>query len=446
MGLLLDQWYISLFPIVIVLSYLAISNPKFSFFLFFGILPFSIEIYFPNGLGTDLPTEPIILFFFLYSIFFFIRKKYSSYQLDIVTLFILIHLIWIMFTTIWAHYPMVSAKFLAAKLWYILPFYFLSTHFLKEKKDLSYLVRVFLSGLAISIIYVMVRHFTRDFSFDTIGWAVSPFYRNHVNYAVLLVIALPLCWYKVKISSNKKWYFLFFIILLSAIYFSFTRAAMVAVFVMAVAALLIRYKILFYVSLLSLIIALSGLFYMVHDNNYLHLAPNYESTVAHSRFDNLMEATYKMEDISTMERLHRWVAGLKMINKKPWTGFGPNNFYFTYKPFTSNSFKTYVSDNPDKSGIHNYYLMTAVEQGVIGLLILLSLLLSAIYKGERTYHRVHDSKNTVMMSLLILIGIMVMILINDLIEAVKVGPFLFLSLALISFHSKKSKEILYKGE
>jgi O-antigen ligase len=184
---------------------------------------------------------------------------------------------------------------------------------------------------------------------------------------------------------------------------------------------------------------MAGLLYMGHNNNYLHFAPNYESTVAHTRFDNLMEATYKMEDISTMERLHRWVSGFNMILERPWTGFGPNNFYFSYKPYSNYSFKTYVSNNPDKSGLHNYYLMMAVEQGIIGFLVFCSLLILAIFTGERAYHRCKRHKDIIMMSLLMVIGIMVMILINDLVEAVKVGSFMFVALGIISFYSKSAK-------
>jgi O-antigen ligase len=102
-------------------------------------------------------------------------------------------------------------------------------------------------------------------------------------------------------------------------------------------------------------------------------APDFDRTVTHYEFDNLIEATAKGEDISTMERVYRWVAGLHMISEKPVFGFGPGNFYNFYHSYTVTSFETYVSDNPEKSGIHSYYLMTVVEQGFPGLLFFLAL-------------------------------------------------------------------------
>ncbi len=431
-AIVFDEWKIIFIPLVIGYTYLFFKYPKIAFLAFFGVLPFSIETYFSNGLGTDLPSEPIILFLFVYSIFHLLDKKSLTINCNAITILLTLHVFWIAFSIIWADFNIVSAKFLIAKLWYVLPFYYLSQHFLKDKKDIDVWIKVFLIGFLSSVIYVMARHLSQGFSFDTIGWAVSPFYRNHVNYAALLVISLPLCWYKIKRSENKNVYIGILFVLLVAIYFSFTRAAIVAVIVMIISGFLVRFRILFHTMILSVLIVCAGLSYMIHDNNYLNYAPNYENTIAHTQFENLMEATYKMEDISTMERLHRWVAGFKMIQERPWTGFGPNNFYFTYKPYTNYSFKTYVSNNPDRSGIHNYFLMTAVEQGIIGLIIFLSFLFSAIYYGEKLYHSSKTYKAQALMCIMTISGIMTLLLINDLMEVVKVAPFLFISVGMIS--------------
>jgi len=64
---------------------------------------------------------------------------------------------------------------------------------------------------------------------------------------------------------------------------------------------------------------------------------------------------------------------MRMAADRPLVGFGPGAFYESYVPYTLSSFQTYVSDNPEKSGIHNYYLMTSVEQGIPGLILFLIL-------------------------------------------------------------------------
>jgi O-antigen ligase len=122
-----------------------------------------------------------------------------------------------------------------------------------------------------------------------------------------------------------------------------------------------------------------------------------------------------------------------MIGERPWSGFGPGNFYFNYKNYMVSSFVTYVSDNPDKSGIHNYYLMTLVEQGIPGLLVFLTLLIVVVLSGASLYHEVADKelRVLVMAATLSIILIAVTVLINDLIEALKIGGMFFIAMAII---------------
>ena len=105
------------------------------------------------------------------------------------------------------------------------------------------------------------------------------------------------------------------------------------------------------------------------------------------------------------------------------------------------SFETYVSDNPEKSGIHNYYLMTLVEQGIIGLIIFLGLITSIILYGERVYHALLDRKDKafVMAATISTVVICALLIINDLIEVDKVGPFFFLNASIIVLFDMKNR-------
>ncbi len=101
-----------------------------------------------------------------------------------------------------------------------------------------------------------------------------------------------------------------------------------------------------------------------------------------------------------------------------------------------------VSDNPEKSGIYNYYLMTAVEQGIPGLFIFLGLCFLVIIYGERAYHltEVKQEKALLMAAVTSFILILAVLLINDLLEADKVGPIFFISAAIIAFFSEKTRK------
>ncbi|MCB0643861.1 MAG: O-antigen ligase family protein, partial [Phaeodactylibacter sp.] len=184
--------------------------------------------------------------------------------------------------------------------------------------------------------------------------------------------------------------------------------------------------------------------YFVQGDRYLDYAPDFKRTVTHYKFDNLLEATAKGEDISTMERVYRWVAGMYMSRERPLVGFGPGNFYNFYRSYTVSSFETYVSDNPEKSGIHSYYLMTLVEQGYPGLIIFFAMIFAVLLLGERVYHQTEDEaeKQQVMAVTLSLIVIYALLLINDMIETDKVGPFFFLGMAILVNMDLKNRKRL----
>src|SRR5688500_18842426 len=106
----------------------------------------------------------------------------------------------------------------------------------------------------------------------------------------------------------------------------------------------------------------------------------------HRDFRDHLIATYQLRDQSTAGRLNPWVDGVRIVKEKPFRGFGPGSFYNRYKPFTITSFKTWVSSNPERSTVHNYFLLVATEQGLFGLILLLVLLGVAIFVAERLYH------------------------------------------------------------
>ena len=145
-----------------------------------------------------------------------------------------------------------------------------------------------------------------------------------------------------------------------------------------------------------------------------------------------MAATVKGEDVSTMERVYRWVAGYYMVKDKPIKGFGPGTFYENYRSYTVNSFTTYISNNIEKSGIHCYYLMILAEQGFIGFFIFISLCFYALIRAEKIYHKQGDPflKDLCMTGMLSMIIILSILLINDMLETHKIGPFFLLILAI----------------
>ena len=450
-GIATGWYFLALLPALLLIIFLGIVDLRAVFFLLLFCIPLSTEVYLPNGFGTDLPTEPLMVALMAAYLLFLLK---NGRQLDgrffrhPLSLLLFLHFGWIVVTTITSSAPFVSFKFLLAKSWYISTFYFLAGLLLRTERDLRQFFWTLLLALSFTIIVILARHSASGFSFASVHQILNPFYRNHVAYASLMVVFFPFIWFfrqLYKRGDRRRRVITFFIpVFLVAIYLSYTRAAYVALFIASAAFPVIHWKLTRYVLAVALIAVFTSAGIFAYNNRYLDFAPNYERTVTHRNFEHLLEATYQGEDISTMERVYRWIAGLHMSKHKPIFGFGPGNFSNFYKSYTVRSFQTYVSDNPEQSGIHSYYLMILAEQGYPGLFFFVLLASFTLLKGEAVYHSLRGARQrkTAMMALLSTIVILSLLIINDLLETDKIGPFFFMNLALLVNLDLKAK----KGE
>ncbi|MEI9910005.1 MAG: O-antigen ligase family protein [Bacteroidota bacterium] len=183
----------------------------------------------------------------------------------------------------------------------------------------------------------------------------------------------------------------------------------------------------------SVVIVIATLFWIKADDRYLQYAHDYRTTIFHEDFREHLQATYEFKDVSTAERFYRWIAGIRMIKDNPLTGFGPNTFYNNYKPYAVPAFKTWVSNNPDHSTIHNYFLLIAIEQGIPGLVFFLLLIGAMLYYAQHLYYRAKDIfyKTIAITTGVILVMILTVNFLSDLIETDKVGSLFFLCLSML---------------
>jgi len=439
-AILEDQWlWLLLIPFSLII-YFSLLDFKVIFFLLLFFIPLSTEITFDNGFGTDLPTEPLIIGLMGIGIFHFlvhIKKMGSAFLTHPITIWLLIHVFWTFLTSLTSYSVFISIKFLLAKIWYIATFYFLAGYLLRSEKRIKFMVWVVLIPMIFSVIVIWYRHSFYRFSFGDIHRVLHPFQRNHVNYAALLALLFPwiflIRYHYPKGSIKRKMLTILLPLWLVAIYLSYTRAAYGAILIALAAGLLVRKKMLMPVVYVSVFVVISGVCWLSNNNKYLDFAPNYDRTISHTEFDNLLEATVKLEDISTMERLYRWVAGAHMSVKEPWLGFGPGSFVHHYKAFTVKGFRTYVSNNEEKSGIHSYFLMILVEQGLPGLFIFGLLMIIVLQTGQRIASGagIQFAPWISMAALTSLIVILSFLTINDLVETDKIGSFFFIFMALL---------------
>ena len=434
-------YWVAGLPVLLWVVAQAVIDFRPLFWLLLVMIPLGTEVNLPGGIGTDLPTEPLAVgltgLLIVHLVRYWPRYDHRTF-LHPIALLLYLHVAWILVSTAFGEIALISLKFSLAKLWYVGAFFLFPLLLLTTPRRVTVFAHCIFWPLLFVAVQTLLRHAGYGFSFADQFRTMHPFMRNHVSYAGCLATFTPWLGYLIvrrrRAGRSYKW-LLYGIgsLWLLAIGLAFTRAAYVALVGAGAAYFVIRQRLLRPALVLALVAGVATAVYFTYDDKYLDYAPDYDTTVSHQQFNDLISATYQLEDISTMERFYRWVAGGNMVPYRPLTGFGPGNFVEHYQAYTNNNFTTYVSDNPERSGIHNYYLMTLVEQGYPGLFFLLLFLAGVLVYGEQLYHRQPDpnARAAIMAGLLSVLIVAAFCIINDVLETDKIGTLFFLSTATI---------------
>jgi O-antigen ligase len=322
----------------------------------------------------------------------------------------------------------------AAKSWYLVAFAGGTWWVVRGGADLRRMAWLLIFPMTLASVYILWAHGKSGFSFDTVNSAVQPFFRNHVNYGALLVCLLPL---PVALFIRQPGYrpLILLILLLwtAALAFSYSRGAWVAAGAGIITVMVIRLRAWLAAAFLSMAAVVFFLWFFLQGNRYLDYRPDFERTIYHQAFREHLQATYRLTDLSTAERFHRWIAGTRMAAEAPFFGHGPNRFYPVYKPYTVSAFRTYVSDNPEKSTVHNYFLLLAVEQGFPGLLIFLLVLARMFRLVSRYYHHAYTKTERITwLTVGAVLGMILLLnMLSDLVETDKIGSLFFICAGLL---------------
>ncbi|MCS6819257.1 MAG: hypothetical protein NZ522_04845, partial [Chitinophagales bacterium] len=224
-------------PLVFPIVWLGINNFRVLYFLLLASLPLSYEVNFSDTLATDLPSEPLLIGLMLITFLFLLTNPGvlpSSISLNPVALLVLLHTVWFLVASIHSVNIVVSLKIFLAKVWYVAVFVYLTAIVIRNENSFRTAFWCIFLSLLVASLAIFVRHGFTAFEFETINQCVGPFFTNHVNYALMLMAFYPFLWHASSWYDKRTWQKsllnfskLFFAV---AIFFSYTRAAMVALF------------------------------------------------------------------------------------------------------------------------------------------------------------------------------------------------------------------------
>jgi hypothetical protein len=351
------------------------------------ILPLSVEVPISDQMKINIPGEPMLAIAILIMGFEVLKKRplfhdlffgESKWTIPILSVFVI--------STLFSTMTMVSLKFSAINLGYILVFFLWQKLLFKERPDFFPKLLILFSLSQLFVLAFSIYQFSGyNWNPVTTKGIFRPFYKDHTIFgAAEAILASFWLLYPIRLRSSKlKLIFLVLgIIFLAGVFLSSSRAAFLSVlfFVFVWVALQLRLRIR-HIALMFLLGFLIIVLYQNHLIRFLY-SNKYVSHDYNSSYVERIESSGNIStDISNLERLNRWYSGIKMAVEKPYTGFGPGTYQFKYIPYQNPKLMNRLTVKnywhiPENSGgtAHSEYILALSEMGIFGLASLLLLI------------------------------------------------------------------------
>ncbi len=453
-----EIFWLYLLPVaiaLIMLSFLSIDK-----LVMFSVLviPLSVEMKEKDiGVALSLPAEPLIIATMILFVFKALIENTFDYRIwrHPVTIAICLLLGWGLITTVTSEMPIVSFKSMMNKFWFIIPFYFLGVHLFKEKKNITRFAWMYVLGLIAVIIYTTYNHAIWGFEKDPAHWVMTPFYYDHTQYGVMLAFFVPFLFGYQFINRHQLFVKILVLSALAMVILglilSNSRAAWLSVVIAAGFFLIFAFKIKWY--LIAGLIGIATVFLMINWTSIIQKLEKNKQDSSQDFTEHIQSMSNIRTDASNLERLLRWNCALRLYRERPVFGWGPGTYAFVYAPYQKSYELTIISTNfGDGGNAHSEYLGPLSEQGFMGIINVLLVIVMVFYTGSKIIFSKADKyiRYLTMMILLSLITYWFHGILNNFLDTDKAaGPywgFVAMLVAIDLYHvrddqRKKSKVI-----
>lgn len=360
-------------------------------------IPLSVTLKEFEQLAVSLPAEPLlagVLILFVAKLLYEgnYDRKISHHPISIV---IYCMFLWMVVTTITSEMPLVSIKFIVSRMWFVIPSFFFCALLFKNPKNIDRFIWLYIASLCIVVVYTTIIHAQHGFDNDSAHWVMSPFYNDHTAYGAALAIYLIMTITYVfipGIKSRRKIIILAVVILLSlGMVLSSCRAAWVSLAASLAVLVCVLLKIKFRWVFTALVI-LVGLFF-AFQHQIIDVLEHNNQDASGDIVENIQSITNISTDASNLERFNRWHSAFRLFADRPVFGWGPGTYQFVYAPYQMSQEKTIISTNAGDGGnAHSEYIGPLAEQGFMGTILVLALVVTVVYTGLKAYHKAKNKK------------------------------------------------------
>jgi len=390
-----DFPWLALLPAALLAAWAMVVVPERVLYFIGFATPLSINLEEMDlgGIGVSLPTEPLMLgltFLLLLRIALqrgVLERRFLRHP---ITGVVIAQLVWMAVCIIPSSLPVISMKYLIARLWFVGSMFLLGSLLFRDAGAMHRFIKSFVAGLVVVVLYTLYQHSLHHFAHDPAHWVMSPFFKDHTSYGAVIAFVLPFMVAAVGMpgySRTEKGIALVLLgVLVVGLVFSYTRAAWLSLVGAVGLFAVMRFRVPAWA--LGVLLVVAGIGYYVNkDQITIALERNREESS-----DDLKEHVQSISNISSdasnLERLNRWNSAGRMWQERPLFGWGPGTYMFQYAPFQASEDRTIISTNFGSGGnAHSEYLGPLAEQGFIGMGLMVALVLLTTLRAMRLYHR-----------------------------------------------------------
>jgi putative inorganic carbon (hco3(-)) transporter len=397
-----ELYFLNLLPFVLFLIYLALARIDLVYFLIILLTPLSVQLieFFPGSpVDFAIPTEPMLVGVMLLLFYRSVQSGWfkSAVFNHPVSYAVFFYLFWLLVTTVTSTMPLVSLKFLLARIWFITVYFFLAILvFRKSSHHIRAFIWCYSLPMLVVIGYSLYRHLGYGLSDkDAAHFVMNPFFRDHTSYGAILAMLFFAMGSLVLVRTSgflkKSVLWGVFFLLSLALLLSYTRAAWISVLFAFVVLVLTLLKIRFQYILL---LGLGVVFYYTGNRTAIIQKMEHNRQVSSATLSEHVKSISNITtDESNLERINRWNAALRMFGERPVFGWGPGTYMFKYAPFQRSSEKTGIStDFGNLGNAHSEYIGPLAECGVLGSFSFILIAVMSLLTGFRVYSKINDKR------------------------------------------------------
>lgn len=379
-------WFPALSVALLVLYFTVFSLDKLLLFITF-MIPFSLNIELGDlGASLNLPTEPLMFGVLCVYLFRILYDGGIDRQLirQPITWIIILQTVWLIISSLASTLPVVSLKFTLARLWFVVPFYFVLSQVFRKRAAIDWFIWLFVLPLCVVIGYSIINLYESGFDKQALYWVMEPFFKDHTIYGAVLALIFPVTLvysFHPSYSLPQRYVALFFsAFIFLGILLSYTRATWLSLIASGVCFLLIYFRVKLWILLTGALIVVSVV--VINQQEILIKLGRNKQSSSKDLGEHFKSVSNIRNDASNLERLNRWSSALRMGLAKPLTGFGPGTYKFKYGPYQRSNETTWVSTNSGRFGnAHSEYLGPFAEQGLPGVALTILLFITIVYQG-----------------------------------------------------------------